>query len=105
LPVWLLTLVDDEDGVTPENQQDADKVRYCRQRYSIFIEPHLKSEKGYFRLRIAIHQFPISLRMGEGLECNLKVFELGYVLKTDDKEILVRFEGFDEEEASDLTIL
>jgi len=43
--------------------------------------------------------------MGEGLECNLKVFELGYVLKTDDKEILVRFEGFDEEEASDLTIL
>jgi len=43
--------------------------------------------------------------MGEAFECNLKFFGLGYVLKTDDKEILLAFEAFDEEEASDLAIL
>lgn len=85
------------DGcIEPENQQDEDiltgkeKVDRCRQRYSIFIEPHLNTKKGYFRLGMVIHQFPQQLCSGvEGLTCD-KSFQLGYVLKTseDEKELI-----------------
>ena len=97
----MIHLADDgllDDGrVTPERQQDqkvlADhkKVKRARQRYSIFIEPYLKTNKGYFRLRMAIHQFPSDLPHGEGLACACgQSFELGYVLQTseDEKEIV-----------------
>jgi hypothetical protein len=85
-----------EDGhVEPEQQQDEDvgnkPVQYCRERYSIFIEPHLKSEKGYFRLRIAIHQFSMDLGLGPDAIGGRSV-ELGYMLKTsEDKEEIISF--------------
>jgi|SRR5271156_5040981 len=76
----------------PEKQlQDQDvvaykkKVQFCRQRYSIFIEPHLNPEKGHFRLHLTIQQFPRNLDWLGGLACD-KSFELGYVLKTSDEE-------------------
>jgi hypothetical protein len=60
-------------------------VEYCRKRYSIFIEPHLKSKKGYFQLRIVIHQFSMNLGLGQGVMGERSV-ELGYMLKTSEDE-------------------
>jgi len=79
--------------VEPERQQDEDvtdkPVRHCRKRYSIFIEPHLNSKKGYFQLRMAIHQFSMDLGLGPGGKGEMSV-ELSYTLQTseDRKEIL-----------------
>lgn len=49
----------------------------------------MKSKKGYFQLRIIVHQFPMDLGLGQGTKGDMS-FELGYVLKTseDKKEIL-----------------
>jgi hypothetical protein len=70
----------------------ADKpVRYCRNRYSIFIEPHLKSSKRYFQLRIALHQFPMDLGFGVGAKGEQSA-ELSYTLKTsEDKKEIISF--------------
>ena len=56
-----------------------------RERYSIFIEPHLKSKKGTFHLTLTMHQFPISWEYGQGLGC--PSVEVGYALKAGDKEV------------------
>ena len=80
-----------EDGhIEPERQQhedDTDKpVRHCRKRYSIFIEPHLKSTKGYFQLRVTIHQFPMDLGLALGASGDTSI-ELSYTLKTSEEKI------------------
>ena len=66
-------------------------VQHCRKRYSIFIEPHLNSKKGYFQLRIAVHQFSMDLGLGLGVTGDLSI-ELGYTLKTsEDKKEIISF--------------